>query len=58
VFWIVLYVAIAVAGLAVLGVLAFRLWKQVRQFGRDVAAAGAKITAVTDQLANISSPKR
>jgi hypothetical protein len=57
-FWILLYVGIAVLGLAVLGLLALRLWRQVRQFGRDVAAAGAKIAAVTDQLAQISSPKR
>jgi hypothetical protein len=58
VIWIVLYVGIAVIGLAVLALLSFRLWRQVRQFGRDVSAAGAKITAVTDQLANISSSNR
>jgi hypothetical protein len=58
VIWIVLYAGIAVIGLAVLALLSFRLWRQVRQFGRDVSAAGAKITAVTDQLANISSSNR
>jgi|HubBroStandDraft_6_1064221.scaffolds.fasta_scaffold2478040_1 hypothetical protein len=57
-FWIVLYVGIAVVGLAVLGLLSFRLWRQVRQFGRDVSAAGEKITAVTDQLSRISSSQR
>jgi hypothetical protein len=57
-FWVVLYVAIAVAGLAVLAALAFRLWRQVRQFGRDVSAAGAKISAVSDELAKISSSVR
>jgi hypothetical protein len=53
-----LYVGIAVVGLAVLGLLSFRLWRQVRQFGRDVSAAGEKITAVTDQLSRISSSQR
>ncbi|MBV9484472.1 MAG: hypothetical protein JO246_00280 [Frankiaceae bacterium] len=54
--WIALYVGIAVLGLAVLGGLTFRLWKQVRQFGRDVAAAGQKIAAVTDELAKLQTP--
>jgi hypothetical protein len=58
VIWIVLYVGIAVVGLAVLALLAFRLWRQVRQFGRDVSAAGEKIAAVTDQLAQIAPPNR
>jgi hypothetical protein len=56
VIWIVLYVGIAVVGLAVLALLAFRLWRQVRAFGREVSAAGEKIAAVTDQLSRISSP--
>jgi hypothetical protein len=42
----------------VLAALAFRLWRQVRQFGRDVSAAGAKISAVSDELAKISSSVR
>jgi uncharacterized membrane protein len=56
--WIALYVGLAVLGLAVLAVLTVRLWHQVRQFGRDVSAAGAKISAVTDELAKISPPAR
>jgi hypothetical protein len=56
--WVVFYVAIAVAGLAVLALLAFRLWQQVKQFGRDVSAAGERIAAVTDQLSQISPPNR
>lgn len=56
--WIVLYVGMAVVGLAVLAALAFRLWRQVRQFGRDVSAAGEKIAAVTDQLSRIAPPNR
>lgn len=56
--WIVLWVGVAVLGLVILGLLTFRLWKQVRQFGRDVAAAGAKITKGTDELAKVSPPPR
>jgi hypothetical protein len=51
--WIALYVGIAVAGLAVLAVFAFRLYKQVREFGREVSAAGVKIAALTDELSEI-----
>lgn len=57
-FWIALYVGIAVLGLAVLGALTIRLWRQVRDFGREVGAAGAKITALTDELARVSPPPR
>jgi hypothetical protein len=56
--WIALYVGFAVLGLAVLAVLALRLWRQVRQFGRDVSAAGAKIAALTDELGRVSPPSR
>ncbi|HTW19165.1 MAG TPA: hypothetical protein VME70_03010 [Mycobacteriales bacterium] len=56
--WIAFYVGIGVLGLAVLAGLAFRLWRQVRQFARDLSAAGAKITAVTDELARIAPPNR
>jgi hypothetical protein len=55
--WVLFYVAIAVFGLAVLGALGFRLFRQVRQLGRDVAAAGEKIAAVTDELARIDPPR-
>jgi hypothetical protein len=56
VWWIVLWVASAVAGLLILGALTWRLWKQVRDFGREVAAAGAKIAAVSDELAKVTAP--
>jgi hypothetical protein len=56
--WILLYVGMAVLGLAVLAALALRLWRQVKQFGRDVSAAGAKIAEVTDQLSQITPPGR
>jgi hypothetical protein len=54
--WIVLYVGVAVAGLGVLGALTIRLWHQVRDFGREVSAAGAKLAAVTDELSKVASP--
>jgi hypothetical protein len=56
--WIVLWVGVAVLGLVVLGLLTFRLWKQVRQFAREVAAAGSKISKVSDELAKVSPPPR
>ena len=56
--WIALYVGIGVLGLAVLGVLTVRLWRQVRDFGREVGAAGAKISALNDELARIAPPSR
>jgi hypothetical protein len=56
--WIALYVGIAVLGLAVLAALTLRLWRQVRAFARDVSAAGATISAVTDELSRLSPPGR
>ncbi|HWB67643.1 MAG TPA: hypothetical protein VG708_12535 [Mycobacteriales bacterium] len=51
--WIGVDIALAVIGLAVLAGLAVRLWRQVRQLGRDVAAAGERISAASDQLNRI-----
>jgi hypothetical protein len=56
--WVALYVALAVVGLAVLTVLAVRLWRQVREFGLVVSAASERIAAVADELAKISPPSR
>jgi uncharacterized membrane protein len=56
--WIALYVGLAVIGLAVLAVLTVRLWRQVKQFGRDVSAAGAKIAAINEALTTVSPPPR
>jgi hypothetical protein len=58
VWWIAFYVGIAVLGLAVLAVVSVRLWHQVRDFGREVSAAGVKIAAVNDELARITPPNR
>jgi hypothetical protein len=54
--WLVLYVGVAVLGLVVLAVLTVRLWRQVKQFARAVSAAGAKIAAVNDEIAKITTP--
>ena len=56
--WIAFYVGIAILGLAVLGILTMRLWRQVRDFGREVSAAGAKIAELTDELSRIAPPPR
>jgi hypothetical protein len=56
--WIALYVGLAVLGLMVLAIVTVRLWRQVRQFARDVGAAGAKIAAISDELSRISPPNR
>ena len=56
--WILLAVLLAVAGLAVLAAFAVRLWRQVRQLGRDVSAASDRIAAVSDALSAVSAPRR
>lgn len=51
--WIVVDVSLAVIGLVVLGLLALRLWRQVRVLGREVRAAGERIqtaAATLDEL--------
>jgi len=51
-------VALAVLGLVILGVLAWRLWRQVRRLGADVSAAGARVAAVSEELARIAPSGR
>jgi len=55
--WVVLWVCAGVAGLVVLGLLTLRLYRQVRQLGREVSAAAARIGALTDELQR-SAPHR
>jgi hypothetical protein len=50
--WIGIDVGLAVLGLLVLGALSFRLWRQVRELGRDVSAAGARIADASDKLSS------
>lgn len=55
--WVFLYVLLAVAGLAVLAGLTWRLWGQVRRLGREVAAAGERIAEATAQLADAQTDR-
>lgn len=59
-FWVALFVPIGVVSIAVLGLLTWRLWRQVRQFGRDVAAAGERINRASEAIQQVSprSPGR
>jgi len=57
-FWVLLYVGIGAAGLGVLAALTVRLWRQVRQLGREVAAASARIAAAGDELQRAAPPSR
>jgi hypothetical protein len=53
---VLFYVAIAVAGLALLALLTLRLYRQVRQFARDVGAAGERIAKASEGLDQIEPP--
>ena len=55
--WVLLAVLLGAAGIGVLAALTVRLYRQVRRLGRDVAAAGARIAAVSDELQR-SAPGR
>jgi hypothetical protein len=57
VLWIGIDIALAVLGLLVLSALTFRLWRQVRQLGRDVSAAGARIADASEQLSSVAPPR-
>ena len=53
--WVLLYVGIALLGLVVLALITFRLYKQVRQFARDVGAAGERIAKASEGLNQVDS---
>jgi hypothetical protein len=55
--WIGIDIGLAVLGLLVLAGLTFRLWRQVRQLGRDVSAAGSRIAEASDQLSSVAPPR-
>lgn len=57
-FWVALFVPLGVISIAVLGWMTLRLWRQVRQFGREVAAAGERISRVNDELQRVSPAPR
>ncbi|HEX4654700.1 MAG TPA: hypothetical protein VH274_03040 [Mycobacteriales bacterium] len=54
-FWVALFVPVGAASIVLLGLLTWRLWRQVRQFGRDVAAAGERINRVNEELQRVQS---
>jgi hypothetical protein len=56
VFWVALFVPVGVVSIAVLGLLTWRLWRQVRQFGRDVAAAGERIGRAAEEVQRLAPP--
>jgi len=58
VWWVFLYVVLGVLSIVVLALLTLRLWRQVRQLGRDVAAAGERVNSVMSQIDQISPPRR
>jgi hypothetical protein len=55
---VVLYVALGVLSIAGLALLTLRLWRQVRQLGRDVAAAGERINSAMSEIERISATRR
>jgi hypothetical protein len=56
--WVVLYVALGVLSIAVLAALTLRLWRQVRQLGREVSAAGERVAAATSELDRVAADRR
>jgi hypothetical protein len=48
--WVAFYVGMGVLGIAVLGAVGFRLFRQVRSLARDVKAAGERIASASEQL--------
>jgi ABC-type transporter Mla subunit MlaD len=56
VFYVALFVSLGVVSVVVLGLLALRLWRQVRQFGREVSAAGDRIARASEELQRAAPP--
>ncbi|MDQ1684670.1 MAG: hypothetical protein QOC82_1407 [Frankiaceae bacterium] len=56
-FWVLLFVGLGVLGFGVLAALALRLWRQVRQLGREVTAASARLAAAGDDLQRATPPR-
>ena len=55
--WVLFGVLLGAVGIAVLGLLTVRLYRQVRQLGRDVSAAGARVAAITEEMQR-AAPRR
>ena len=55
--WVLIGVLLGAVGMAVLGLLTVRLYRQVRQLGREVSAAGARIATITEEMQR-AAPRR
>ena len=55
-FWVALFVPVGLVSVVLLGLVTWRLWRQVRQLGRDVSAAGERINRASEELQRISPP--
>lgn len=55
--WVLIDVVMAVAALAVLGVVVLGLWRKVKELGREVSRAGEAIGAATDKLAELQAER-
>lgn len=53
--WVLVGVLLGVAGLAVLGALTFRLWRQVRTLGREVATAVGRLARASEELSRVDN---
>ena len=57
-FFVALFVPLAVLTLLALAFVGWRLWGQVRQLGRDVSAASERIAQASDELNRATPVKR
>jgi hypothetical protein len=58
VWWVLLFVGFATAGVVVLLLLTVRLWRQVRALGRTVAASSQRIADASAALEKTSAQRR
>lgn len=56
--WILLDAAIALAAIGMLLMVALRLWRQLKAFGRTAAAAGDRVGAASAGLEAAQAPRR
>jgi len=58
VLWVGIYVALGVVSIGVLALLAFRLWRQVRDLGRQVSAASDRLAQAMGEMERIDPSRR
>ena len=56
--WVLFYVGLGIAGIAVLLAFTVRLWRQVRTLGRTVSEASRKIGEASAALEQASTERR